>query len=368
PLNLSLTIADRVAPTFFLYCLTANVGSVVEKAPVLANQKDGDLGNEWLKTNSAGSGPFVIRSWRASESVVLEANPNARMRVHPRRVLIRHIPDPSSQLLQLRAGDIDIARSLLPDQLRSAAADPNLRESGAARSYIMYLAMNQKDPNLSKPQVRQAIKWAIDYDGIQRNIVAMTHQVQQSFIPQGLPAAITDRPFARDVAKARSLLAEAGVSNLEFTLDHGSSQPVPDIAQAVQANLAEVGIKVNLISAEARAVLTKYRARQHQRVIQAWGIDYFDPHTNAETFCINADNSDDARAKTLAWRNAWVDEDLTKRAQDAVRESDAEKREAMYVSMQRDHHQRSPFALMFQSFERAIYRKEVAGFAVAPMS
>jgi peptide/nickel transport system substrate-binding protein len=51
-----------------------------------------------------------------------------------------------------------------------------------------------------------------------------------------------------------------------------------------------------------------------------------------------------------------------------VKESDGEKRAEMYESMQRDHHKRSPFALMFQSTERAVIRKQVHGFAVAPMS
>ncbi len=369
PRTLALTIGEKIAPTFVLYCLSANVGSIVEKAVVMANQKDGDLGNEWLKSNSAGSGPFVIRSWKASESVMLDANPHSRIKVMPKRVIMKHIPEPSAQLLQLKSGDIDVARSLLPDQLKSAMADPNLKASSAPRSYIMYLAMNQKDPNLSKPQVREALKWAIDYDGIHKNIVEMTHQVQQSFVPQGLLGAIKDRPFKKDSAKAKALLAEAGLAGgFEVTIDHGSSQPVPDIAQAIQANLAEIGIKATLISAESRQVLTKYRARQHQLVIQAWGIDYFDPHSNAETFCINADNTDNARAKTLAWRNTWVDEDLMKRAQAAVKETDAKKRQAEYESLQRDHHKRSPFALMFQSTERAMYRKNVAGFAVAPMS
>ena len=45
------------APTFFLYCLTATVGSVVDKQLVMAHEQDGDLGYEWLKTASAGSGP-----------------------------------------------------------------------------------------------------------------------------------------------------------------------------------------------------------------------------------------------------------------------------------------------------------------------
>jgi peptide/nickel transport system substrate-binding protein len=88
--------------------------------------------------------------------------------------------------------------------------------------------MNQNNANLAKPQVRQAIKWAIDYEGMQKNIVSTTHMVQESFIPQGVLGSINDRPFKKDVAKAKALLAEAGLDGgFEVTIDHGNAQPMP---------------------------------------------------------------------------------------------------------------------------------------------
>jgi peptide/nickel transport system substrate-binding protein len=74
----TLTITEDFSPSFVLNTLSAGVGSVVDKKTVLANEKDGDLGYEWMKTHSAGSGPFVLKSWKANESVTLEANPNYR--------------------------------------------------------------------------------------------------------------------------------------------------------------------------------------------------------------------------------------------------------------------------------------------------
>ena len=368
PRTVTFAIAEKVAPTFVLYCLSANCGSVVEKAAVMKNEVSGDLGNGWLKTNSAGSGPFVVRSWKASESVVLDANPNSPLKPKPRRVFYKHIVDPSAQQLQLQQGDIDIARDLLPDQLKAAQANPAFKLSSAPQSYIMYLCLNQNVPNLAKPQVRQAIKWAIDYDGIQKNIVPTTYDVQQSFVPKGMMGAIADRPFKKDVAKAKALLAEAGLAGgFELTIDHYNGQPHADIVQALQANLGEIGIKVTLQAGEQRQVITRYRARQHQAAVLSWGIDYFDPNTNAETFCVNIDNADNARNKTLAWRNSWQDVDLSNRAIAAVKESDAKVREEMYASMQRDHHLRSPFALLLQATGWAVMRKNLEGFTLAPL-
>ncbi len=368
PLSLKFAIAEKFAPTFVLYCLSANCGSVVEKALVLKNEVNGDLGNGWMKTNSAGTGPFSVRSWKASESVVLDANPHSPLKTKPKRVFYKHIIDPSAQQLQLQQGDIDIARDLLPDQLKAAQGNSAFKLSSSPRSYIMYLCMNQNVPVLAKPGVRQAIKWAIDYNGIQKNIVPTTYAVQQSFVPAGVMGAIADQPFSKDSAKAKAMMAAEGVSGFEITIDHYNGQPGSDIAQAIQANLAEIGIKATLMAAEQRQVITRYRARQHQMAILSWGIDYMDPHSNAETFCVNVDNTDTARSKTLSWRNSWQDADLTQRALAAVKEPDSAVRATMYAAMQRDHHQRSPFALLLQSTEWAVMRKNLDGFKLAPLS
>jgi peptide/nickel transport system substrate-binding protein len=368
PNTLVLTVGEKVAPTFLLYCLSANVGSVVDKATVMGHVENSDFGNGWMKTNSAGSGSWAVRSWKASENVILEPNPNAAVQPKLKRVILRHIPDPSSQLLQLQKGDIDVARNLLSDQIKPLQTNAAYKVSAAARSYIMYMAMNQAVPALAKPQVRQAIKWAVDYDAIQTNITPTNWQVQQSFLPQGFPGALNDRPFRKDTAKARALLVEAGYPNgFELTMDHASTQPIADIAQAIQADLAAIGIKLTLLSGESRQVITKTRARQHQMAIVSWGSDYFDPHSNAETFNVNIDNTDAARSKTLAWRSSWQDKELSDLALANVRELDAKKRIAVYETMQRMHHERSPFVMLLQSTEMAVMRKELAGFDVAPL-
>ena len=99
-----------------------------------------------------------------------------------------------------------------------------------------------------------------------------------------------------------------------------------------------------------------------------WGSDYMDPHSNAQTFCMNLDNSDNAKERTLAWRSAWQDDDLTKRAAANVKEQDADKRVREYERMQRDFEERSPFAIMLQQIEVAACRKGVSGLEIGPLS
>ena len=67
----------------------------------------------------------------------------------------------------------------------------------------MYVAMNQNMPELAKPEVHQAIKWAIDYNAIAKNITPMTWTVQQAFLPKGIPGALTEQPFTPDIGRGQ---------------------------------------------------------------------------------------------------------------------------------------------------------------------
>jgi len=365
--TLVLALAEKGSPSFLLYCLSALVGSVVDKKTVMAKAVGDDMGNGWLKAgNSAGSGPFQLRQWRASENVTMDPNPNHPSPPKLKRLVLQHRPDTSAQLLGLQRGDIDIARTLAPDQLASLAKDPAYTLMTAPKSYIVYLALNQNHSILAKPQVRQAFKWAIDYKGIAASITPSTYEPHQAFLPKGFPGALTDLPFSKDIKRAKSLLAEAGVPNgFEITLDHDTSSPFADVAQAIQANLAEAGIKVTLIAGEQRQVITKTRARQHQIAMVRWGSDYLDPHSNAETFNINTDNSEAQKNRTLCWRSYWKDDEFTKRAIEAQKEPDAARRVAMYERLQRDHQERSPFVIMSQQVEVAAMKKGTTGLELA---
>ena len=357
-----------VAPTFFYYCLTATVASVVEMKVVAAHDKNGDYGNDWLKTNSAASGPYRLRSWRANESYTLEADEQYWGGApKTKRVVVRHIKEAASQRLLLEKGDVDYARNLTKDQLDGLAGNASVKVDKGLKGAIFYISLNQKNPILAKPEVREALKWLTDYDAIQKNIVSATHSVHQSFLPIGFLGAIEDRPYKFDLAKGKELLAKAGHPNgFTVTMDMRTTYPAQDIAQAVQANWAQAGIKLDLIPGDGRQTLTKYRARTHDIYIGQWGPDYQDPHTNAETFAMNPDNADDAKSKTLAWRNAWNIPEMTKATAGAVLERDAKKRETIYQTLQREHQKTSPFIIMYQETEVVARRANVDGFVIGP--
>ncbi len=366
--TLEMTLPTAAAPSFVLFCLSAAVGSVVEKATVMAHDVGGDLGNAWLKGNSAGAGAYQLKEWVASDHITIDANPNSGIPVGVKRISIRHVADPSAQMLMLQKGDADIARDLTPDLLTKVQADKSYKVTASGQGASMYIAMNQSVPELAKPQVHQAIKWAIDYESIAKNITPNLWVVAQGFLPPGLPGAMTDKPFKKDVAKAKALLAEAGYPDgFTMNMDYISAAPNGDVAQAIQADLAAVGIKLNLLPGEQKQVITKTRARTHQLAMLVWGTDYFDPNSNSQAFCENPDDSADSKLKILAWRSHFVDKELNDMSLAATKELDGAKRIAMYKDMQVKFAARAPFAMLLQKISSAALGKGVSGFTIGAL-
>jgi len=368
PYTLEIETDQAYAPTFVLYCLTATVGSVVDKKTVLENEKDGDLGHAWLRTNYAGSGPFVLRSWKANTSLSLDRNEGYwGDKPAMRRVLIRHVPESATQQLLLQKGDVDIARNLEADQLAAVADDPNIKTMAKEKGAIHYLGLSQRNEYLSRPKVRQALKYLVDYETLAGTILNGRATVHQAFLPKGFLGALEEKPFTLDVDKAKALLEEAGLPDgFTVTMDTRNTTLVTSLAQSIQATFAKAGVKLEIIPGDGKQTLTKYRARNHDIYIGRWGPDYQDPHTNADTFARNPDNSDDAKSKPLAWRNSWDIPDMTKMADAAVLESDPDKRATMYLDIQKQHQQTSPFVIMFQDIEVAALRNNVNGLILGP--
>jgi len=369
-LTLQLETDKAYAPTFVLNCLTANVAAIVDKKLVLSKEQNNDLGYGWLKTNYAGSGPLKIREWRANEILALERNDNYYGdKAKLPRVIYRHVKEAATQRLLLEKGDVDIARNLTPQDLAALASSKEIKTTSTPKGTVYYISLNQKNPTLAKPEVREAMKWLVDYAAIGDTLIKNIGVVHQNFLPVGLLGASTENPYKLDVEKAKALLAKAGVPNgFKVTIDMRTVQPVQGITEAFQQTAKRAGIEVEIIPGDGKQTLTKYRARTHEMYIGQWGADYWDPHTNADTFARNPDNADDAKSKPLAWRNAWAIPELTKKTDAAVLERDAAKRKAMYEEIQAEFRKSSPFVMLYQQTEVAAFRSDVQGLKLGPTS
>ena len=378
PSTFVFTVDKSYAPSFVLNCLTATVASVVDSklvkehaAVVTASadyKYDNDFGNDWLKTNYAGSGPFTMRDWRANELVVLERNDNYYgEKAKLQRVIYRHVKESATQRLMLETGDIDVARNLEPGDLAAVEENADLTTTDSPKGTIYYISLNQKNPNLAKPEVREAFKYLVNYDAIGETLIKGIGEIHQTFLPKGVLGAVDENPYKFDVAKAKELLEQAGLKDgFTVTMDVRNTQPVTGIAESFQQSLGQAGVKMEIIPGDGKQTLTKYRARNHDMYIGQWGVDYWDPHSNAETFTSNPNNADDSTTKTLAWRNAWDVPELTAETDAALLERDNAKRADIYAKLQKEVLETSPFVIIFQQNEVAGLRKAVSGYKLGP--
>jgi len=361
--TVSITTDQRYATSFVLNVLTATIGGIIDKETVMANEADGDMGNTWLKTHSAGSGAYTLVSWKPNESVTLKANPGFYQGAPAmQRVIVQHVQESSTQRLMLERGDIDVARNLSPDDIAGITGKDGIAVDNELRGRLMYISVNQKHPILSNPLVRQAIKYLVDYQGMQDSFLKGQYVIHQNFLPATYLGAVDDNPFSLDIAKAQALLDEAGVG--PFTIEVGvrDAQDRIEIAQALQATFAQAGITLEITTGTAKQILARYRSRDLDMYMGAWGPDYPDPHTNAGTFAYNPDNSDEAGATgLLAWRNAWDTDGLTEQVAAAVVEGDRDVRAQMYRDIQAEFRDVAPFAILFQKIEQTGRADNVMG-------
>lgn len=368
-MTFQMVVDNPYAPSYVLNVLTSANFSIVDSELLKQQEQDGDWGNNYLKTNSAGSGAFILRQWRPDELIMVEANENYWQGAPTlRRIFWRHITEPATQRLQLEAGDIDIARNLSPDQIEGLQDAEGITFTETAQGTNLYMGLNVANEYLSNPQVREALRYLVDYQGMVDTFLRNQWVINQTFLPRDILGYVDSTPYSLDVEKAKALLAEAGYPDGGFGLSVNVASTRPErmnAAQSVQATFAEAGIELEILPSDSRTALTTYRERKHDIYLGTWGVDYFDPASN-DVFVINTDNSPEAQSKPLAWRNSWQDEALTETALGLQRERDSEVRKAGYQQVIQDWQPVSPFIMMFQQIQVAALRDSVQNFRLGP--
>lgn len=208
-----------------------------------------DQGAEAFATSPLGTGPFQATSW-SDQEIVLEAW-SGSWRGEPSVATLRflHLNEPAARLQALQSGQIDIAHSVIPDQIPTLEADGFgvfIGQRGSAMS-LAFIA-NEGGPMASQ-QVRQALNYAVDRQAIADTLLAGT-TVAAVWPVEGVNGHDPARqPYPYDADRARELLAEAGYADgfdmvAEITV--GSFPADADIYEAMAGYLAEVGVNVEL--------------------------------------------------------------------------------------------------------------------------
>ena len=363
PETVQINLPKTASPGAFLAVLTNTVASVVDSKVVQPNEGS-DNGSTWLRDHSAGSGAYVIDHWTASAEVLLTANPNfAGDKPALTSVLIRHVPESANQLTALQNGDADIALNLTAEQLATLSGDATEVKGQDLR--LFYLGMNVAVEPLDKVEVREALRMAIDYDGIVNDLLSGNAQKVQTIIPSPMFGYNGDAPFQQDVEGAKALLEQAGVSDvsLELMIPDGAAPggvQWSDLAAKLQSDWAQIGVNVDIKQVTFAELLDAYRAQGAQLALLYWGPDFADPDTNVTPFT-------DYEAKIIAWRNSWNDAEIAAKAKEAALMTDAAEREAAYKEITDYVLHNGPYAVLYQPAALFGVRNTVSGFEWNPM-
>ena len=237
---------------------------------------------------AVGTGPFIFQSWRTGDRVTLGANKNYwGEKPKVATVVVRSIKDPSQRLNELRAGTIDFANDLAPDTLRTIQADRNLTAVKRPSFNVGFISLNNRNQYLKNPKVRQAISMAINKKEIVNAFWPGLGVSNASFVPPVLARYNSSKvpgDYKYDPAAAKRLLAEAGYPK-GFTLDlwyMPVSRPYfpspKPIAEAMAAELATIGIKVNLMTEDwAKYLEDRNKAPGFDMYMIGWTGDYGHP-------------------------------------------------------------------------------------------
>ncbi|HVX80528.1 MAG TPA: ABC transporter substrate-binding protein, partial [Devosiaceae bacterium] len=203
--------AGDISSAYVLNVLASRPASIVDSKTVAAHEQNGDMGNAWLKSNSAGTGPFVLKTYRPNEILSLDANPDYFLGAPAiKHVVIKHVAEAATQLLLLQSGDVDMAKDLTPDQIKGL--DPKqIKVETYPQAAVHFLSFNQKDKDLTDPAFWEAAHYLVDYQGMVDTFLKGQMTVHQSFWPSGFPGALDDNPYTYDPDKAKAILAKAGI-------------------------------------------------------------------------------------------------------------------------------------------------------------
>ena len=356
-------IPKTANPNIVLSLLTFNVGGVIDSTEARAHEQNGDFGSAWLRDHSAGSGPFMLNRWDRSSQVALDSNPNAfRRSVNIKRVILRYMLESSAQQTALNSGEIDVAWDYTPDAFNAALTNSKLKALKTSTFQMAYLGMNSaKGQVFEDPRLREAVRYAIDQDGIVKSLLQGLGRKVQTIVPLGLAGSNAATPYSYDPAKARALLAAAGKPNgfdVDFLVSTGSCSggvPCQDLAAKIQSDLAKVGIRANIKQMVNAELLTAYRAQKAPLIQVAWSPDYPDADGNGTPLA-------DYNAHSLAWRNGWNNVQASKLAQAAAIEVDQSKRVGLYKQLTDLMVKEGPYAILYQPYKPVVVNASVSGF------
>jgi peptide/nickel transport system substrate-binding protein len=205
-------------------------------------------------TRPIGTGPFKFESYTEEQEVVLTSNDDYfEGAPSVKRLAVRIIPDNSTRESELRKGSVDLAinADLDPVTVEGLKNAPGIKTEITDGTNITHLGVNLQDPILKDRRIRQALAYAIDREGIIRDVLRGQASPARSILPVSQWAYEPNvADYKYDPDRAKRLLAEAGKSSLKLSLKTSPLSVSRKIGEAIQEQMRRVGIDIELQSLE----------------------------------------------------------------------------------------------------------------------
>ena len=341
---------------------------------VMAQPFTAVMAKEWVsKYNSRtiarhplGTGPFLFDHWTNGQEIVLNKNPEYfdTGRPYLDAIDLKFAASASTAVLQLQRGDIDVLGSNIPsaDYVR-LSNDPKWKKQifTAPQVAWYYVFMNVKVKPFDNVKVRQAINYAIDTEKIQKLQYGQAQALNQIY-PVGMPGHVDGAQFyTHDPAKAKQLLAEAGFPNgFAVTFSTHNVDPMPTLAQTIQNDLAQVGIKAS-IKQMAESPYWNLINRMDANIpigLMDWYMDYPDPSDWIAPL-FSKDSAETDGSANASW---WWDPQVDKLFVQTLPMEPSAKRTKLYQQMQEIIMEQAPTAPLFQPIQTTMASETTGGF------
>jgi ABC-type transport system substrate-binding protein len=232
-----------------------------------------------------GTGPYILKEWKRGDSITFEANPNYWGPKPAYKTLVfRWSTEAAQRLLELQSGTADGIDNVDPNDFATVSKDTTLQLKPREALNIAYIGFNVDIAPFNNVKVRQALAMAIDRQRIVDQYYPKGSVVANSFVPDafnpGPSPAIKYYDYNKDQAK--NLLTDAGfnfnqVIQLSYRNVNRGYLPTPDkVAQEIQAQLAEIGVKVKLNEVESTTFLDQTASGKLPFYLLGWTADYPD--------------------------------------------------------------------------------------------
>ena len=366
--EITITMPQEGDPLLILYMFgKPSAASVIDRQVALEHEVDGDMGAAWLTTNSAGSGPYTLRNWTANDTIILERFEDYWGGApEMTRVLIRHMPESQTKRLMLERGDIDLGMALSVPDINALSENPDVVVQSVPSSGFYYLAVSMKDDKYANEDVRLALRYLIDYQGINETIMPNYGILHQRPVTPGVMGSIDNPGYELDVERAKEYLAEAGYPDgFDTELLVLNEPPFIDIGTAIQSTLAEAGINAEIITGTGNQVYGPMRERDFELIVgRGGGGQEPHPHSNMQSLVINPDNADDAGLSGLiGWRTSFYNEELNALALEALAERDPQEQERLYEEVQYLYEELVPAIQPISAVvDTVVFRSDIEGF------